>query len=233
MGLFSAIGGLFGGNKAAKRLNKDLRKIADEIEFNPYNVSGPLGFGRFDGTTASASLSPDLAQSFESFGKLLAPMYSDAQEFNPGRFSSNYFRAIDQLESQREQEGFASLESRLFNQSGVHTGTQQQVRDYRTAVEQARRDRATKALFDTQSFYSNMLNQILGLEQGRSALGASAIDPLRLGASFGQIETDVDVSRGELLKEGAGVRAGATANTWKSVGGILDAGASIFGRKFF
>jgi len=233
MGLFSSIGGLFGGNKVGKRLSKDLKAIAEDTVFQPFNVAGPGSSGIFDGTSATATLSPQLQQSFDLFSKLIGGIGQQAQGFNPVDFSNNYFDSIDRLESRREGDAMASLESRLFNRSGINTGTEMQVRDFRDTLEERRAARAQKAMFDSQNFFTNMLNQMLGLETGRGQLIAGAFDPLKLGSTFGQIGLDAQEIKGNLLKEGAGVRAGTTAKTWEGVGGILDAGVSIFGGGFF
>ena len=43
MGLFSSIGGLFGGNDAADDLSDSLAAIAEQAKFQPFNISTPFG----------------------------------------------------------------------------------------------------------------------------------------------------------------------------------------------
>jgi hypothetical protein len=121
----------------------------------------------------------------------------------------------------------------LFNSGGISGATEQQVRNFQGDLEQRRADRKTQAVFQSQNFFSEMLKQALGLEGGRAALGASAFAPLEFGANLGQIQQSGNLSAANLVAEGAGIKAGAAANTASSIGGIADDLFSAFGTSFF
>jgi hypothetical protein len=229
MGLFSDIGGIFGGNKAGKRLSKDLKKIAGDIKFNPFDVNGPLFSGSFDpenGTATSTGSNATNAQ-LGTFDRLFGQVGEEARGFNPTNFQNNFFDAIDRLESRRESEAFNSLESKLFNKAGVSTGTERQVRDFQGDLEQRRFDRAGAAVGQSQQFFTNMLQQLLGISQGKQQLASTAFDPLKLGLAFGGAQTGVQESKANILGQAAGVKASTTANTFSSIGGLFDSAAQF------
>jgi len=227
MGLFSSIGGLFGGNDAAKDLEKDLARIAEQNRFQPFNINSPLANGSFDGQTGTASLNPNTAKTFDQFNQLINRTGNKAKGFNAQSFQNDFFRSIDRLESQREQEGFDDFESSIFNKRGVSTGTGRQVRDFQESLQQRRFDRQQRAVEASQQFETNLFNQFLGLTGGRSQLSAATLDPLRIGLQAGQLNTQANQIASSYLAQGANARATAKANTGSAIGGLFDAGLGL------
>jgi len=224
MGLFSSITGLFGGGKdRAEDLSDELRELGERARFQPFNISGPLGSSSFDleNNTATATLSPDLRRAFDRFGQLIGEQGRQAANFDPQDFQNRFFDALDRLESRRESEAFGSLESRLFNRSGINTGTQRQVRDFRDTLDNRRRARAFEAIFGAQDFQSQIFNNILGLERGRSGLGQNALSPIQIGAGIGATRSRTDLAASNLIASGAGVEAGIPSFA-ERLGGVAD-----------
>jgi hypothetical protein len=234
MGLFSSIGGLFGGNKAAKDQSKALQALAEQNRFQPFNISTPFSGGSFDGTTGKVTTgNKGLNTTFDDFGKLVNQTGARGRNFDAQSFQNDFFRSIDRLESQREAEGFGDFESSIFNKSGVSTGTGRQVRDFQESLQQRRFDRQQRAVEASQQFQSNIFNQFLGLNQGRNQLNSAVLDPLRLGIDAGRAASSANQQGNDFIKQGIDGETIATSNTGSTIGGILDAGFSLFGGGFF
>lgn len=231
MGLFSSLGGLFGGGDAADDLSKELAKIAGEVSYKPRGVNTPffgIGF-KDDGTAHITNSKRGLYDTFNHYGKLINQAGNRARNFDPRSFENEFFRSIDRLESQREAEGFADFESALFNRAGVHTGTSRLTRDFQESLQQRRFDRQQRAVESAQQYKTNILNQFLSLDRGRSALNETVLSPMRLGASIGTNYLNADLARANMLAQGAGFAAGGDASMASGIGGLLDMGMSFFG----
>lgn len=234
MGLFSSIGGLFGGNDAADGLEDALAEIAAGAQYQPFNISTPFSGASFDGTTGRVTTgNKGLNTTFNDFARLINDTGARGRNFNPQSFQNDFFRSIDRLESQREAEGFADFESSIFNTAGVSTGSQAQVRDFQENLQQRRFDRQQRAVEASQQYQSNIFNQFLALNQGRNSLNSAVLDPLRLGLEAGSRASSANQYSNQLLAQGAEGQAIATANTGSSIGGLLDGAFSLFGGGFF
>lgn len=233
MGLFSTVGGLFGGNKAADDLEDKLAEIAEQSRFQPFNITSPLASSSFDGTTGQVNVGPGVGTTFNQFRDLIGQTGNRAVNFNPQSFQNDFFRSIDRLESQREAEGFADFESSIFNKRGVSTGTGRHVRDFQESLQQRRFDRQQRAVEASQQFQTNLFNQFLGLNTGRNALNQAVLDPLRIGLDAGSRASNANQISSQLLAQGAEGQAIATANTGEAIGGLLDGAFSLFGGGFF
>ena len=235
MGLFSSIGGLFGGNDAADDLQDALAEIAANTKFTPYNVNTPFfGVGpRGDGSIGITNSKRGLFTTFNDFAKLINQTGNRAKNFNAQNFQNDFFRSIDRLESQREQEGFADFESKLFNNAGVSTGSQRQVRDFQENLQQRRFDRQQRAVEASQQYQTNLFNQFLGLNTGRNALNQAVLNQFGVSQGLGNSALNAQLAANNLLTQGAQIDATATANTGSAIGGLLDGAFSLFGGGFF
>lgn len=148
MGFFSdiagaAVGGLFGAfgdSKAADQFGSaaQLQYIAPQFQPTSNLFGRTTNAGGFTLNKFGRRYLNDLT-------KNQALTRKDFQSFNRGAFADRFFDAIDRLESRREAQAFSDLESRLFNQAGVSTGTQRQIADFQADIEDARLDRVIKS----------------------------------------------------------------------------------------
>jgi hypothetical protein len=220
MGLFSSIGGILGGNDAGDKFADMMAALGERSPFELFNVNTPTSSTSFDPTsrTAQTSLSPELLESFNRFGDLSRMIGDRASAFDPTSFQNEFFDARDRLESRRESEAFNSLESKLFNRQGIHTGTGNQVRNFQADLEQRRSDRTTKSIMDSQQFFTNMLNQLLGLESGRAGVAAQGQNAIADSANLAKAVQEGTIRQGKLAIDGASVENGLKSTTASSVG---------------
>ena len=227
MGLFSSIGGLFGGNSAGKGLEKSLKRLQEENRFKPFNLNSPLSSGNFDGSQGGVQLGAGVQNSFDLFNQNINQTGQRAANFDPQSFQNEFFQGIDRLESQREAEGFDDFESSIFNKAGVSSGSQRQVRDFQESLQQRRFDRSQRAVQASQQFQGNLFNQFLGLTQGRNQLNQAALQPLQFGGQLNAQAANINNNASQFGAQAADARAVRKANTGSAIGGIFDGALSF------
>lgn len=166
----SVVGGLFGakGDRKASDQAFNAARQSQQI-FRPQipqagnnNVFGNiLPSGHFSANPLGQQVQADLIRKFRTFS-------GQFDDFNKGDFANRFFDSIDRLESRREAQGFADLESRLFNRRGVNTGTQRQVADFQRDIEDARLSRVINAELAgdirSRGMFQDFINALGGLQ---------------------------------------------------------------------
>lgn len=154
MGFFSGLAGIFGAKKAAKKIDPMAFFTPSSNVFASYTAPGQY------------NLTPFGKQVQRGFRGLGQQFYDEAMAFSRPDFASEYFDAIDRLQSRREGQAFDSYASRIFNVGGATTGTGRALADYQTDIQDAQMRRsmaAEQAAFNRQSnlfnrYYTNIAN---------------------------------------------------------------------------
>ena len=109
--------------------------------------------------------------------------FYDAKNFDRRNFADRLLAASEAVNNKREGQAFRSLESKLFNSQGAHSGTQRQIADFASDIEDRRFQRALQAEVGSQQFgrsllndYQAAFNDLMGLEDRRQALQAFSLE---------------------------------------------------------
>lgn len=232
-GLFNTLFGASGSNKASKKLVEQLMQLYDQSKVSPFNINNPNYVGaNVTANGANPVLNPNVANTFGNFNTMINKLGAAGSKLNPMGLSQQFFDQIDRLESRRDADKMNSLESRLFNSSGINQGTANQVADFRNQLEQGRQQRVFNATQAGQSYTSNLFNQFLGLVGGRSALGSSTLEPIRLATGTSVANAGANTGASQIFSNAAGFQAMNTSNQSANTGSLIDDAiqfAALFG----
>ena len=223
------VGGLFGseGDRRAADQAFGAANAAQSFirpQFQPLNsvFGNTLPSGRFAANQIGLDTQGRLFQAQKLFSNQLLG-------FNKGAFADRFFDAIDRLESRREAQGLANLESRLFNRSGVNTGTQRQIADFQADIEDARLDRVIKAELAADERSRGLLGDFLRANQGLRGFNQDIQNQQNLGFIGAQALTPQSTFNPGLANAGL-FQAGNTQSFFDSlgsgIGGAVNAGVS-------
>jgi len=230
----SAVGGIF-GSKGDERAAQQAQQAAERSQMivNPQPFQGN---SLFFNTNARGQASPNFRGNnlISQFGRLNSQAFNQAIKFNPRRFADRMFQAGNRVNDKRDGQAFSSLESKLFNRQGASTGTQRQIADFASDIEDRRSQRFFNAQSAAQQMRNTMLdqsfaasNQLTGFgdrlleNQHQSLQGARALAP------FG-IDNPAIAQAGQFRAQNTQDFFGNLGNT---VGGAVDAGISFFGNR--
>lgn len=222
------ISGAFGGSKSSDEFERGA--AASQQIVNPQPFQGRSLFGGIN-PQGQFSLNSRGQQQFQKLLGQSNKFFNASNNFNRNDFRDRLMQASMGLQNRREQQAFDGLESRLFNSSGVNTGTQRQVADFKNDIEDARFGRALQAemgadqmargrLGDFANAFGLMTNfddRGIGLQQ-QSLQGAQALAPFAIN--------------NPAMAQAGAFRAQNTQDFFDglggTVGGLVDTGISAF-----
>ena len=135
--------GLLGNKKADKHLQQGVNASQQIITPKPFQ-------GRSLFTQTNSRGQP----TFSTFGRnrfrdtnniAFSKARSALNAFDRRSFADRLLEASNAVHNKREQQAFGSLESKLFNRAGASTGTQRQLSDFASDIEDRRFQRALQA----------------------------------------------------------------------------------------
>ncbi len=231
MGFFSGIFGDQSAKKAVRKLDERVDNISDEFKFAPINVDSRLFNTSFDEGGASANLSPQAKRTFQDFDAMINRTGRAAKNIDQTGLAMDFFNQLNAINADQENRAFNSFESKLFNKGGVHTGTAQQIGDFQNQLEFGRERRKFEAINSAQDFTTNLFNNFLGLNQGRTAMNAASLNPLSLAMNFGQIQSSANNPLLNAKLGVADIQSARQAQSGANFGSLMD-DALAFGLDF-
>lgn len=240
MGLFgdilgSVAGGVIGGfgdKKASRQAEAGAGRAAPQIFFpQPFAVNTLFG----DSSSGSFNPSPLFKNRIAGLESAAKRSEDFLNSSSAAGFASRFFDAMNRLEARREEQGFQNLESRLFNQRGINTGTARQIADFRNDISDARLGRFITAERAGHGILNDQLNNLLNINTGLRGLQGSQLNQIGQGI-FGSRSMLPIALGGNPAEANAGLfRAQSTqdffGNLGATVGGGISAGVSGgFGR---
>lgn len=94
--------------------NQAAQQAASMSQFNPYSISGPMGGVNFDGTNATATLSPAMQKQLAEADKVAGRYLTAANKFNPSNYAQNYYETIKQMNFPQENATTNDLLNRVY-----------------------------------------------------------------------------------------------------------------------
>ena len=89
----------FGSRQGMNQLNSAADRAFQNAQFQPYNVSGPLGGVAFNGNRINASLSPEGRRVANQLRGLVNTNLRGYNEFNPNNYAQNYYDTVSGLQA--------------------------------------------------------------------------------------------------------------------------------------
>lgn len=218
------VGGLIGAG-GDQRAADQFQQAAQQSQLivQPQQFLGNSLFTRID-PRGQALLTPLGQRRNQEIANLFNQAFRRARDFNSNQFQQRLLRAADDVTRRRESQAFDSLESRLFNRQGVHTGTARQIADFRSDVERRREERAFRRATEAELFAEQVQRGRLGDVAGLFGLSGDLDDRfLRLqGQSLqgAQLLAPFGISNPQIAQAGA-FRAQSTQDFFRGLGGIV------------
>lgn len=223
-GIFETLFGSKGSSKASETLYKQLMALYGDAQAKPFDIRNPQGAGvDMSNGYAKPTLSPGMQRTFTDFDALINKTGSAARNLNQRGLSREFFDQIDRLESRRDANQFNSLESKLFNKSGINTGTANNVADFRNQLEEGRQKRVFQATTAAQDYTTNMFKNFLALNQGRTEFNDNAVlEPLRVASNISNGQQQGRAQAGKFAYDAFGVQAQSDSNQSANDGSLID-----------
>ena len=223
-GIFETLFGSKGSSKASKNLYNQLMALYGDAQAKPFDIRNPRGAGvDMSEGYAKPTLSPGMQRTFSDFDTLINSTGKSARNLNQRGLSREFFDQIDRLESRRDANQFNSLESKLFNKSGINTGTANNVADFRNQLEEGRQKRVFEATSAAQNYTTNMFKNFLALNQGRTEFNDNAVlEPLRVASNISNGQQQGRAQAGKYAYDAFGVQAQSDSNQSANDGSLID-----------
>jgi len=217
------VGGIF-GDKASDQAAAGAQASQQIFTPKPFRASSTFFDVRPNGTAQltqfgknrHAQLLRNSNRAFDRFDK-----------FDRGAFADRLLEASNRINDDRENQAFTSLESKLFNSAGASTGTQRQIADFQSDIEDRRFSRALQAQIGADEFararygdFTNAFSQLgnfddrrqniqgLSLDGGRAQLPTTANNPGAAQAGLWQAQNTQNYGNSLGALVGGGVQAG-------------------------
>jgi len=223
-GIFETIFGSKGSTKASETLYKQLMALYGDAQAKPFDIRNPMGSGvDMSNGYAKPTLSAGMKRTFGDFDALINKTGTAARNLNQRGLSQEFFDQIDRLESRRDARQFNSLESKLFNSSGINTGTAANVADFRTQLEEGRQKRVFAATTAAQDYTTNMFKNFLALNQGRTEFNnMNVLEPLRVASNISNDQQQGTAQAGKYAYDAYGVQAHGNTLKSQNNGSLID-----------
>jgi len=217
------VGGLF-GDKADKQVRRGADASQQIFTPSPFQARSSFFDVRPNGTAQLTQFGKNrhaqlLRNSNRAFNRF--------DKFDRGQFADRLLEASNRINDDRESQAFSSLESKLFNSAGASSGTQRQIADFQSDIEDRRFNRALRAQIGADEFararYGDFANafgqlgafddrrqniQALSLDGGRAQLPVTANNPAAAAAGLFQAQNTQNFGNSLGALVGGGVQAG-------------------------
>ena len=224
------IGGI--GNKKAERQFQSGANAAQQI-FTPQPFRAGNRFGQVD-NRGQFTFNPIGNKRLQQILQISNKRFNTSEQFHQNRdaFAEKLLRAADRVNDKRESQAFSSLESKLFNRAGASTGTQRQIADFQSDIEDRRFQRAVNAEQIADQRNRALLGDFLGVFNNATQYGRQGEDVQRLSLLGAQALRPFAINDPAQANAGA-FRAQNTQSFFDGLGGVigggLDAGISLLG----
>lgn len=223
MGLFSGIAGLLGGIFSSKDQEKAYKRAAQMAQFNPYNVTNPLGSATFSGGALSTTLSPEFQAQLQNQLELAQGAYQGYQQFNPQNYAENMYRTITAYQApemaMRNQNMLQDLYSSGQWGSTPGEASLYSYQNQQDLNDQLLRIQAQQAGAQEQNRLFNLYTNALTNAQG------TALAPLQfgeLGANIGAQRAQAGANAGNYIAGAGNIAANRRSQIFNSIGQMGD-----------
>jgi len=171
-------------------------------QFRPYNVTTPMSQITFDGQNLNVSPSQGAMDQSNRYMELMEKAGEAASNVDTAGQSVEFYNQLNALKGLQEADEMRRLESVLFNQGGVHTGTANQVADFQSRLDAARQSRQFDAINSALAYQGDLYDQFQGLGRGAIDFNAGLFNPYaQAGTQAGAYATQADLTAKGYLAE--------------------------------
>lgn len=183
------------GSTQMQNLTSKIGQLYQQNKFTPYQVTTPYSQTGYTEDGAYVSPSQDAMNTFNDFQDLINMNATQAMNLDEQGLSQDFFEKYRALKDIQEANQMASLESRLFNRGGVHTGTAAMAGDFAARLQAGRADDMTRAIQAAFGMGTDLQNRFINAVSGQGQFVDKAFyDPMKMGVDFGRVATASDAN---------------------------------------
>lgn len=223
--------GLFGSKGSSKAASQQAAAAQQALALTPqlrnFPVATALGTTGLRGAPGRFKLSGQGQGLLNNLNQSRDTLFRQFRDFSRPDFAQRFFDSIDALESRREAQAFNNFESRLFNQSGVNTGSGRQIADFQADIEDARQRRAIGAELTASGLQGDLFNRFLQAAQGLQNFQGSQLNQIGTTIQGEQSPLGINQQVAQAGLLGAGnTRARGTMDFFNNLGTGIGGGVS-------
>lgn len=216
------------------QLMAQIENLYGQNQFRPMTFTTPLGQARFSEGGASVLPSKASMRDFNRLNELVAQTGNAALDFDTLGQAQRFYEMDRALKDIQEATQFASLESRLFNEGGIHSGTMGQSANFKNQLLAGRAADRRRAIDAAFNMGSGLQDRHVAALQARSAFNQALMNPVSSGIDFGRVQSASNIPLVDMLADAQGL-----STTYDIIGEVrnqqartdaLNFGADFLGR---
>lgn len=216
------------------QLMAQIENLYGQNQFRPMTFTTPLGQARFSEGGASVLPSTASMRDFNRLNELVAQTGNAALDFDTLGQAQRFYEMDRALKDIQEATQFASLESRLFNEGGIHSGTMGQSANFKNQLLAGRAADRRRAIDAAFNMGSGLQDRHVAALQARSAFNQALMNPVSSGIDFGRVQSASNIPLVDMLADAQGL-----STTYDIIGEVrnqqartdaLNFGADFLGR---
>lgn len=221
-----------GAQNAQQDFNRIAQQLAQQTQYNPYNVSGPAGSASFFGNNATASLSPELQAQLGQMDTATRGAFEDYMKFNAGGYADNYYKTISDMRRPTDQAQTNDLLNRVYSTGnwGSTVGAQDtySYQQAKSLEDAALRLQAQEAGGQEQS---RLFDRYFRSAASQQELATLPYDIINQGGQLGGNASNAAVNASQYPWMAAANSADASSAFWGSIGSaVSNAGSAVLGK---
>ena len=187
------------------QLVSQIERLYGENQFRPMTFTTPMGQARFTGGGAEVYPSTESMRDFNRLNELVAQTGDAALDFDTFGQAQRFLEMDRALKDIQDARNFASFESRLFNEGGIHSGTRDQSADYQNLLAAGRAADRRQAIDAAFNMGTGLQDRHVAALQARSAFNQALMNPVSSGVDFGRVASASNIPLVDMLADAQGL----------------------------